>query len=140
LTTFYTPTELAAFVEAVSKAGAAYDFSDLVVHDPSAFTTDWDLNARVRLVESALRTVAPELGTQSLAVVTAFMEARDAVFDFAKTGNRARLDDTLETHLHSLASEFVGRKDEEIAEILVSLAELGSPQASSVAAYNGLRL
>jgi hypothetical protein len=138
LTTFFSPTELDAFSEEAASREVEYDFRNLVVHDPSAFTTDWDLNARVRLVEFTVSALAPEMGTQSREVVIAFLEARDAVIRFRENADRSVIDEALAIHLPFLADTFDGDKDEEISEIIVSLANLEQSKVPSAAANKGL--
>ncbi|MCS4088511.1 hypothetical protein [Rhizobium sp. BK176] len=140
LTTFFSPTELQAFAEEAASRNVVYAFRNVVVHDPSVFTSDWDLNARVRLVDFAVSSMAPEMGTQSRSVFAAFLEARDAGIRFRETGDRSLIDEALTTHVPLLAEEFEGKKDEVISEIIESLSQLGSEKAPSTSASQGLSL
>lgn len=137
LTTFFSPTELPAFAEEAASRNVNYSFRNVVVHDPSVFTSDWDLNARVRLVDFAVSSLAPEMGTQSRSVFAAFLEARDAGARFRETGDRSLIDEALTTHVPLLADEFEGSKDEVISEIIESLAELEQAKTPSERANKG---
>ena len=117
LTSFYSVNDLQAFDEAVTEAGLSRDFRDLKVHDPSAFTTDWDLNDRARLVDFAVARLAPEIGTQSINTIAAWSDARDAADRFWETGDRTVIDEAVSTCLPILASTYNSARLEVIAEI-----------------------
>ncbi|MDW9481806.1 hypothetical protein GOB57_24465 [Sinorhizobium meliloti] len=117
LTNFNSVNDLQAFDDAIAEAGLARDFRDLKVHDPSVFTTDWDLNARARLVDFAVARLAPGIGAQSIATVTAWADARDAAARFRATGDRIAIDDAVATSLPILTSTYNSAKPDVLAEI-----------------------
>lgn len=121
LTSFYSVNDLQAFDEAVTEAGLARDFRDLKVHDPSAFTTDWDLNARARLVDFAVARLGPEIGTQSINTIAAWADARDAADRFRETGDRTFIDDAVANSLPILAST----SDTALPDVVVAEIEDG---------------
>lgn len=130
LTNFYSVNDLYAFGDAITEAGLERDFRDLKVHDPSVFTTDWDLNARVRLVDFAVVGLAPEIGTQSIAAITAWADARDAVSRFREAGDRTLIDEAVAASLPILISTYNSARPDVIAEIEDGMsmltADLGS--------------
>jgi hypothetical protein len=136
LTKFYSPTGLVAFDDDAAAEEVSYDFRNLVVHDPSVFTTDWDLNARARLVDFAVGTLAPEMGVQGRSTFTSFLEARDAGIRFRETGDRSGIDEAISVHLPLIVESFEGN-DAEIAEIIESLAEFRQDEAPCVSANKG---
>ncbi|MNL44048.1 hypothetical protein D3C87_1665920 [compost metagenome] len=120
--------DLASFDEALAEAELERDFRDLEVHDPSVFTTDWGLNARVRLIDFAVHGLASDIGTQSVPVISAWSDARAAADHFRQTGDRTAIDDAVRTSLPLLASEFEGAPVSMISRYRLNkdvIAELG---------------
>ncbi|MBY3432787.1 hypothetical protein HFN89_01175 [Rhizobium laguerreae] len=136
LSKFYSPTDLVAFDDDAASEGVDYDFKNIVVHDPSVFTIDWDLNARARLVDFAVRSLAPEIGNQSASTAIAFLDARDAVIRFHETGERSVIDEAVETHLPMLVASFEGKADT-ISEVLECLSHFGKPDVPSLPPTKG---
>jgi hypothetical protein len=133
LTSFYSANDFQTFDDALEVEGLSRDFRDLKVHDSSVFTTDWDLNARERLVDFAVTRLAPQIGMQSVTTITAWTDAREAAIRFKESGERSLIDAAVATTLPILTSTFQGAAPEVIDEIedgisMVS-ADLGNPVA-----------
>lgn len=108
LSRFFGVDDLASFDEALAEAELERDFRGFEVHDPSVFTADWDLNARVRLIDFAVEGLASGIGTQSASVIASWADARAAADHFRETGDRTGIDDAVGTSLPLLASQFEG--------------------------------
>jgi hypothetical protein len=108
LSRFFALDDLDDFDEALEETELERDFRDLRIHDPSVFTINWELNARLRLVDFAVRELACNIGAQSVAVITAWSDTRYAADHYRETGDRTLIDNAIQTSLPILASDFEG--------------------------------
>ncbi|MCV9964224.1 hypothetical protein OIU34_20270 [Pararhizobium sp. BT-229] len=139
LSRFFRVDDLASFDDALAGADLERDFRGFKVHDPSVFTTDWSLNARVRLVDFAVSGLASGIGAQAGSVIAAWVDARDAASRFRDTGDRSVIDDVVETGLPILASGFEGAEDV-VAELVGGFAVVSPTPQVATLSDRGLRL